>query len=1647
MASQDTTPTVSRRLYSIARALGWTPRQTQALAAVAASVETLRACDPKRLAEELKVSPELSTPLHAACCMLQIRGIGPEVAVELTRCGIDLKALARGPLDELEKNAKSIADLDARYLARWSVAAAALTSEKKPAPGELTPPELPERVEVRRAILGDDQTWEKVAETYYGRTKKSDKVAARLAVANRSNPKEKVVRGTVLHLPAIDGKQPRLPDVAKAAEGLRKFTPHLSEEDSESLASAGVLSPELFIATAHTADLTGFEIPGARLAHLQMQALLAAVEGTPPELAYYLAFQRPRRIEALVSSDPHELVHELSQAKELGVLPDEIEPTIQWVSKWLVSIVEAYPGIVGVFVPLEESSVCERPVPPNTHLENYYAYRLAPGGRTAEALQMELNEKNQWLAEVDDYLAGTASASRNRMLVEAGMHRARLEDADVEAWGGSMDNYTSSSTLSLLSNFIRENAEILELMTALAEGNEAFWHRQYQLALRAYERVEAWFSTRVGSAQDKKWWTNWQSGTNAGKPGFLHTHLSDTSVHYATAPVVEYYEARASQADPNILLAELQTEWLDYGKWRLALASGGGGAPFWKFLYYVKNFMLPMLRGDCYVRLGNYCDALDQYFLVHYLDDYTLPIDPESEDTIIVGSEWDGTVAPRYPSLLNFSIAAPVHHRYHAPYLNDVETKVVQLRVAEALLGWGNDLYRQRKLTDAKARYAQVLRSLFKSWESMRSIDFESVDQYLTDLTNRGENPRAVSLAMSANQQLRKLSANLNFLGYRDDYIPIWTYKFLLVTARYMTERARQLGRDALNFLQTAEQEQGNRRMLAQGVAVSQGQFSVESRRVDEAVAATEVAQAGLDLAQTRITNNENRINEFDALAPIREALGVVGGVMGGASQGAGLGGIGGKPVAAVVGAGLGATFGGVTSYLSGVIELQAQRNELVRQDLELVKAADLAQAGVVEAQIGASVARLTRNVAALNVIFAQSNLAYAAAKSLNAEFWFEHAARLQDLSDEYLENAVGVAFLAEQAFEFIEGRKMDIIRLDYSEREGALAADALLADLDSIEFERIRGRRNKSIPVKKAVSLREKDFLAFNELKLNGSTTFETTIFEFDSDFPGTFHQQIARIEVEVFALTGAQGIRGTLKTGGVSYLRYRATGNATPANTAPDWITYTPNEHRTAAVVQPSETLILSPFDVRKDSVMLRSDPEEELRIFEGRGVGGTWTVSLNQCAGDLDLASIYDVVVNLYFVARHDDALERTVELERRKLLGLGELVQNRSRGWSLKETFPDAMYHLHNPIPGAPGDPWQERTVTFEIDERTFPPNQVNRAVRGVTVVFVGEDGPIEVQPHLAMGSLSLNPADFSAAVSDPAVLSADASGAPPEGTWVLSLKADFNTGGLSLPGRYEVGPDGKVALDDGGQPVLISGTGGVRAFDAAALATIKDVWIILNYDFDRPGECGEPIVFWQHFWDENAPNAIAGGTRAITSWNRIDLSGVSHWNLRNGRMTQDVRGVEGLLVPGIVPDWSQTAFRTRLFLPSSPGGAGGLAVRLRGSPLAEGAEYYLVALRRGSDGRPKLELDVAVASDSSLPIQRANLKTVDLALGAAITRFDLQVRTMGSSIEGLINGRRVLMLRDSSHSSGSFGLYADGEGVGFEEILISSLVGR
>jgi hypothetical protein len=698
-------------------------------------------------------------------------------------------------------------------------------------------------------------------------------------------------------------------------------------------------------------------------------------------------------------------------------------------------------------------------------------------------------------------------------------------------------------------------------------------------------------------------------------------------------------------------------------------------------------------------------------------------------------------------------------------------------------------------------------------------------------------NPAALIRLHRAAQAMSQISSGLNFLGYREDFVPVWRFEYLLHQARYFAQQARQGERDFLGWRERAEAEHERRRDLVQHRATQAAQVRMEDLRVLEARDSKRVVATNMQgltertQALEKLKELSNAQTAFDSImnlfGSVASAAADVGLMVATGGSSALFSGIlpSQIPGAYAKGAaGIGGALGtlGAFSFLGvpSAIDLQNAQFDLQRADLDA--AYDVATKELEVAKTKELIAQQGARIAVLAARHLEENIAYLQDKPLSHEYWWELAKQIRENARRYLQTATHVAFLAEQAYEFEAGKTMNAIKFDYrgTPNGDVLAADFLMGDLDLIAADAVTSTRLKDVPIKLVVSLADKDPLGFAALRRNGRMSFQTSIPELDFAFPGAYNLRVRNVEVLVQALVGPEGVRGRLASSGFSLTRIKTPEGREGVSAVflrrDGFLASAGPEYRIRGRFLGPDTMFLSHFKQRDDGALL-SPPPEMLRVFEGMGAAAGWEIALPRDANTFDFSTLLDVKVAFYLTGHYDDGLRQIVEQKVADLSAQNAEFRTRRKMFSLRSDFPDAYYHFKNPANGG-----STATAVFEVDTSQLPYNESGRRLRELAVYFLFDQSletAVAIPFRLSFENVTANlsattTTEESTIPTDPAAklyFSELKAGSP-----LKALRNQAFTG----PWRIEVDQD---ALVPSGQ----------------SLASILDVILGVTYQYDRP----------------------------------------------------------------------------------------------------------------------------------------------------------------------------------------------------------------
>lgn len=633
----------------------------------------------------------------------------------------------------------------------------------------------------------------------------------------------------------------------------------------------------------------------------------------------------------------------------------------------------------------------------------------------------------------------------------------------------------------------------------------------------------------------------------------------------------------------------------------------------------------------------------------------------------------------QYDLAQTWYLAAAGYQYLHAT----TEAPYVWARLATCYLDHGNSLFRAGEVAAALPVYEKVLSSdgTVPAGSSLHALPglapaTAQAALVIADLTTpENIDPDAVSPSIAAvifdvHSQLAKIAGGLDFWGHWAANVPIWTFDYLQQVATTFSQLAIGAERDAISFWEKADAGELTRTQLTQNIQLADAERAAADRSVDAARAELDAYRAAEDAAQLRADNSRANAAEYATRSrswTMHQALSaqLSGGEDGSSAE---LNQLADRMMQGSY------SLSGDRGTLAAAESLTAARQQreyeihaMARQAAELDAAKaqatqerEAGQARVTAAQAGA-------HAAAVRVAGAQQLLLAFDQQRFTPDVWNAMGETMNALAQRYLVMALDVAKRMQRSYNFENDTALSIIRPDYQAQtvSGLLAADSLLADVQSFTYQLITSTAPNPQPVRQTISLAGRyPFLFETQFRRTGRMEFQTGLDDFDVAYPGTYAGRIVTVEVDVDGIVPATGVSGTLTNSGISH--YRVPSLLWPLGGSGV-------KHR----VQNREVLVLSDYDQRQDALVVSPDPRRR-SVFEGAGVASSWTLSIPPQANDLSYAGIVDVRLTFTYKARFDPDLRDRVVAE----LEASPAAHERQRPLPLRWLFPDAFFAFYS-----------------------------------------------------------------------------------------------------------------------------------------------------------------------------------------------------------------------------------------------------------------------------------------------------------------------------------------------------------------------------
>jgi hypothetical protein len=669
-------------------------------------------------------------------------------------------------------------------------------------------------------------------------------------------------------------------------------------------------------------------------------------------------------------------------------------------------------------------------------------------------------------------------------------------------------------------------------------------------------------------------------------------------------------------------------------------------------------------------------------------------------------------LAQCYHAMGNFSQAETWYLRAAGyKYLNaTIEAPYVWAHLAQLYLDWGDSNFRVGDAQSALPIYENVLGAgnavpgsqlytipgLKPAADAARTLIASIAHPSAVDVS-----PAIASVILDVAAQLAKIAGGLDFWGYWTQNIPIWTFDYLQSVAVNFCQLAIGAERDAMNFWERADSGSLTRTQLTQNIGLSQAELDAANQQVAAASAEVTAYQAAQQVAQLRATDASANANEYaskSAAWVIHQALQtqLSGGEDGDGGQ---LNQLADQMMSGSYSlSGDKGTLAAAESLTAARLQNEYQIDTMRRQATELDAAANQAGAEVTAANARVTASQASANAAAVRVQASQQLLQAFDQQRFTPDVWNALGDRMSTLSDRYLMWALGVAKRMQSAYNFENDVAMHVIRPDYtsSEVHGLLAADTLMADIQSFTYDLITSTAPKPQPLKQTISLSQRyPFLFETQLRRTGTMSFQTDLDDFDSVYPGTYAGRVEHVEVAVDGIIPATGVSGALTNSGISAFRTPSGSGGTVKQR-----------------VQNSETQIISDFDVRADALVDTPD-RRQLGIFEGAGLASSWVLSLPKDVNkQLDFNAMVDVRLTFTYRARFDPNLRATVLAELASRPG----IHSRQRPFPLRWVFADSFFSFYS-----------TGVLTFALTAGDFALTEKNPVLTDVSLVAATTPG--------------------------------------------------------------------------------------------------------------------------------------------------------------------------------------------------------------------------------------------------------------------------------------------------------------------------------
>lgn len=703
-------------------------------------------------------------------------------------------------------------------------------------------------------------------------------------------------------------------------------------------------------------------------------------------------------------------------------------------------------------------------------------------------------------------------------------------------------------------------------------------------------------------------------------------------------------------------------------------------------------------------------------------------------------------------------------------YLNNkLEATNLWIKIANNVLAWGDELYKNEKVIAAVEIYSKLVTKIGEA--PTDSLLFEppifnvpanvaiNVIQNLQDHDAVTSNGAIASPIYTVWSRWQNILAGLDFYGLA--LTPIFTFEYLQQAAKGFALQAIQAEREYINFLAQFEAESATRRDLENSLTMSKAEIEIQKEHYEAAKDDAAAANHALNLANVRKQNAEEDMDNYRVAGYwqyISQSMAT--------AMGAGQDWHGSEirqlssDIESGSAKGKSGKLAAAATLLGGQKSYEYQLDRMANQIQELNATIPIAEAQKSAAAHREEAARLYWKAAQTKHDLVEDALNAFDNEIFTPETWALMALVMRSISNSYQYWAVRTAKLMERAYNFETDHGIKIIKNSYGVNLGKLndvfGADLLLKDIDSFTYHFITNTNSKDSKLKDILSLRNEYPFDFYQFQQTGLMKFETALHDFDRRHPGFYGQRLTAVEVEIIGLLPSDGVNGTLR--GSFFSQYRSKNGS--------------KKHR----LHVTDTLALSEYTYRGDSIHFRMDLQKR-GLFEGNGVSGSWELDLPRRSNNFDYRLITDVRLIFFYSARFDLALKTSV-LNRAPLLG--EMIH--VRDFALRYDFPEVWYSF-----------LKTGQMTMNVTANMMPRNETAFKTEKTAIKLIAAEGISAENVKISLNLPGKNPFDMTTG-ADGSIEAKEnnalvqAMGGDLLGEWQLSLE---------LPADSDLLTDGKL----------------------------------------------------------------------------------------------------------------------------------------------------------------------------------------------------------------------------------------------------------